>query len=49
MDSNQLYKESDEARRQLDQLEGTESSESESEGEEEAQGEADKEEVHVAM
>ena len=45
MDSNQLHKESDEARRQLDQLEGEESSESESEGEGETQGETDKEEV----
>ena len=44
MDSNLLHKESDEARRQLAQLEGAESSESESEGEEE-QGEAEKEEV----
>ena len=49
MDSNLLHKESDEARRQLDQLEGAESSESESEGEED--GEADKQEVciyHIA-
>ena len=46
MDSNLLHKESDEARRQLDQLEGAESSESESEGEEE-QGEPDKKEVHT--
>ena len=45
MDSNLLHKESDEARRQLDQLEGAESSESESEGEEEQ--EADKKEVQT--
>ena len=46
MESNLLHKDSDEARRQLDQLEGAESSESESE-EEEEQGEPDKKEVHV--
>ena len=46
MDSNLLHKESDEARRQLDQLEGAESSESESEGEEDR--EADKQEVHTS-
>lgn len=48
MDSNLLHKESDEARRQLAQLEGAESSESESEEEEEGQGEANKEEVCVS-
>ena len=46
MDSTLLHKDSDEARRQLDQLEGAESSESESEGDEE-EGESDKKEVHV--
>ena len=46
MDSNLLHKESDEARRQLAQLEGAESSESEGE-EDEEQGDDDKEEVHV--
>ncbi len=46
MDSNLLHKDSDEARRQVDQLEGAESSESESEGEEE-EGESDKKEVHI--
>ena len=44
MDSNLLHKESDEARRQLAQLEGEESSESESE-DEDAQTDAEKEEV----
>ena len=44
MDSNLLHKESDEARRQLAQLEGAESSESEGE-EDEEQGDDDKEEV----
>ena len=48
MDSTLLHKDSDEARRQLDQLEGAESSESESEGDEE-EGEANKKEVHVHM
>ena len=47
MDSNLLHKESDEARRQLDQLEGDESSESESEGEEEGHADADKQEVRM--
>ena len=49
MDSNLLHKESDEARSQLDLLEGAESSESESEGEEEGQGEADKEEIRLCV
>ena len=47
MDSTLLYKDSDEARRQLDQLEGGESSESESEGDEEEGESDDKKEVHV--
>ena len=47
MDSNLLYKESDEARRQLAQVEGGVSSQSESEAEEEEGGDADKEQVRT--